>query len=167
MNPIRIRNTYKILWDNPSENGYLDIQIGNSSIWLPRFLKRSDGQDSPFFWHMTSLHKDFSALRRNIGPRRLLGLCSWLYLPSKLQDPFTSGAASWRRRTLFSATTWKSQATLAVVIGDWWKRFTVVSIAKLRCRVMLPALVLPDGVGAFILVICFCSLKCWIFSCKL
>jgi hypothetical protein len=53
---------------------YLDIQKGDSTTWLPWFLECSDGQDSPFFWYMTSLHKDFSALRRNIGPRRMLGL---------------------------------------------------------------------------------------------
>jgi hypothetical protein len=83
MNLIRIRNAYRILWDNSFENGYFDIHKGDSNIWLPWFLKCSDGQDPLplFFWYMTSLHKYFSALRRNIGSRRLLGLCRWRLSP--------------------------------------------------------------------------------------
>jgi len=73
MNLIRIWHAYRILWDNLSENGYLDTQKGDGSIRLTWFLKCSDGHDFHFFWYMTSLHKGFSALRRNIGPRRLLG----------------------------------------------------------------------------------------------
>ena len=115
-----------------------------------------------------SQNEDSWALWRKIGVEKIArSLQLWrLYLPSKLQNPFTSSPASWRRRTLLSTTAWELQDSLAVLIGDWWNKFSTVLIAELRCGVMLAVLVLRVGAGDLILVICFWSLQFWIFCCK-